>query len=117
MSVETFEERAVEVSRPPTVGSRLMVTRISMDPAKVDENIEHFKQEIVPQITSAPGFRALRNMINPQTGEGIVGTIWDDEATMQAAAAAAQERRAGATARGVNFGETSFREVVFTDMR
>lgn len=115
LTVETFEQRAVEISRPPAVGCRLIVTRISMDPAKVDENIEYFKQEIVPQITSAPGFRALRNMINPETGEGVVGTIWDDEATMQAAAAAARDRRGGATARGVTFGETSYRDIVFTD--
>lgn len=115
MTVETFEERAVEIARLPEVGCRLIVTRFSMDPAKIDENIEYFKREIVPQITSAPGFRALRNMVDPQTGEGLVGTIWDDEQTMQAAAAAAQERRAGATARGVTFGETSVRDVVFTD--
>lgn len=117
MTVETFEERVVEVSRPPTVGSALMVTRISMDPAKVDENIEYFQGEVVPQIKAIPGFRALRNMINPETGEGIVGTAWDDEQALQAAAAAAQARRADAVGRGVRFGDTSYREIVFIDVR
>ena len=117
MKVETFEERAVQISRPPEVGSRLLVTRISMDPSKVDENIEFFKREIVPQISAAPGFRALRNMINPETGEGLVGSVWDDEQSLQAALAAAQNRRAEAAARGVTFGETSTREIVFTDLR
>jgi len=116
MKVETFEERVVESSRSPEVGSPLMVTRISMDPAKVDENLEHFKREVLPQIKAAPGFRTLRNMINPQTGEGIVGSIWDDEQSMRAAADAAMARRSDATARGVNFGETSFREILFFDM-
>lgn len=116
MKVETFEERVVEFSRPPEVGSPLMVTRVSMDPAQVDENLEYFKREVLPQIKAAPGFRALRNMIDPQTGEGIVGSIWDDEASMRAAADAAMARRPDATARGVNFGETSFREILLFDM-
>lgn len=116
MKVETFEERVVEFSRPPEVGSPLMVTRVSMDPAQVDENLEYFRREVLPQIKAAPGFRALRNMIDPQTGEGIVGSIWDDEASMRAAADAAMARRPDATARGVNFGETSFREILLFDM-
>jgi heme-degrading monooxygenase HmoA len=116
MKVDSLEDRVVEMSKPPTAGARLMVTRVSMDPAKVDQNLERFKQEVVPQIKAAPGFRTLRNMINPQTGEGIVGTMWDDEQSMQAAAEAAMARRPEATALGVNFGETSYREILFIDM-
>lgn len=116
MKVDTFEERVLEVSRPPEVGSRLMLTRISMDPAKVDENLERFKQEVLPQIKAAPGFRTLRNMMNPQTGEGMVGSVWDDEQTMQAASEAAMARRPEANALGVNFGETSYREIILFDM-
>ena len=117
LTVETFEERAVEVSRPPTVGSALMVTRISMDPAKIDENIEFFKREVAPQIKASHGFLALRNMINGRTGEGMVGTVWEDQQSMQAAATAAQARRAEAGARGVSFGDSSYREILFTDVR
>jgi heme-degrading monooxygenase HmoA len=117
LTVETFEEQVVEMSKPPTVGSALMVTRISMDPAKIDENIEFFKKEIAPQIKAAPGYRALRNMINRQTGEGIAGTIWDDEPSMRAAAEQAMARREEGTRRGVSFGETSYREIVFIDMK
>jgi hypothetical protein len=113
--VDTFEEQVVEMSRPPAVGSRLMVTRISLEPAKIDEHMEHFKQEVLPQIKAAPGFRSMRIMINPQTGEGIAGSVWDDEQTMRAAAEAAMARRPEATAQGVNFGETSFREFVFIE--
>jgi heme-degrading monooxygenase HmoA len=116
MQVDSFEDRVLEMSQPPAVGTRLMVTRISMDPAKVDETLERFKQEVLPQIKAAPGFRSLRSIINPQTGEGMVGSIWDDEQSMQAAAEAAMARRPEATARGVNFGETNYREIIFVDM-
>jgi heme-degrading monooxygenase HmoA len=116
MTVEAFEEWAVEVRTPPAVGCHLLVTRISMDPAKVDENLEFFKREVAPQIAASGGFRTLRNMMNPRTGEGLVGTVWDDESSMRAAADAAMARRAEATSRGVTFGDISRREIVFVDL-
>lgn len=94
-----------------------MVTHFSMDPAKVDENVEFFENVVAPDIAANPGFRALRNMVNAQTGEGMVGAVWDDEASMQAAAWAAMTRRPDAATRGVNLGEPSYREIVFTDFR
>lgn len=119
LTVETFEQLVVETSQPPVVGSgsALMVTRTSMDPAKIDENIEFFKGEVVPRIKANPGFRALRNMINRQTGQGIVGTVWADRQAMEAAADDALARRAAGVARGVTFIETRFREVVFADLK
>jgi heme-degrading monooxygenase HmoA len=117
LTVETFEERVVQMTKPPEVGSRLMVTRFSMDPAKVDENLEFFKREVAPDMAAKPGFRSVRNMVNAQTGEGIVGTLWDDEQSMQAAAAAAMSRRPEAASRGVSLSEPSYREIVFTDLR
>ena len=116
LKIETFEERVTEFTRAPEVGSSLMVTWVSMDPAEADENLEHFKREVLPQIKATPGFRTLRTMIDPATGNGLVGSIWDDEQSMQAAADAAMARRPEANARGVNFGETSFREILLFDM-
>jgi heme-degrading monooxygenase HmoA len=116
MTVETFDDRVLEMSRPPEVGSPLMVTRISMDPSKVDENMETFKQEVVPQIKAAPGFRSIRAMINAQTGEGIAGSIWDDDQSQRAAADAALARRSEGEARGVTFGQISVREILLFDM-
>jgi heme-degrading monooxygenase HmoA len=94
-----------------------MVTRISMDPAAIDDNIEFFKREVAPQIKAAPGFRALRNMINRQSGDGMVGSAWDDEESMRAAAAEAQARRPDAARRGVTLGDPSYRQVVLTDLK
>ena len=116
LTVENFEELVVEMASPPTVGSALMVTRVSMDPSKIDENVGFFKSSIVPRITAAPGFLALRNMIDRKTGRGAVGTVWTDQAAMKSAAAEAQARRDEGRARGVNFEEDSYREIVFTDM-
>jgi len=117
LTVETYEERLVEMSRPPQVGSRLMLTRISMDPAKVDEILGVFKSQVLPEIKATAGFLAVRSMINPATGEGLVGTVWEDEASLRAASDAAMARRAEGTARGVTFGDTSYREILLIDMR
>jgi hypothetical protein len=116
MKVEMFEDRVVDMARPPQVGARLMVTRLRIDPAKAEEILGHFEREVMPQIQAAPGYRAMRNMINPQTGEAISGAVWADEQSMQAASDAAMARRPDATARGVTFGETSYREIIFIDM-
>ena len=118
LSVESFEQLAAEVGQPPPgPGSALMVTRFRMDPAKIDENIAFFKSEVVPQIKASPGFRGLRNMINRATGEGIVGTAWSDAEAMRRAAQDAQVRRQQAVARGVTFGELSFREILLAEMK
>jgi heme-degrading monooxygenase HmoA len=117
LKVESFEQLVEEMASPPTVGSSLMVTRISMDPSKVDENLGFFKSEVLPRIAAAPGFLALRNMIDRKTGRGIVGSVWADQDAMKNAAAQAQARRDEGRARGVNFDEDSYREIVFADMR
>ena len=116
LTVDSFEQLVEEIVSPPTVGSALMVTRISMDPSKVDENLVFFKSEIAPRIAAAPGFRALRNMMDRKTGRGVVGSAWADEDAMKNAAEQAQARRPEGRARGVNFEEDSYREILFADM-
>ena len=118
LTVETFEQLVAEVGdQPPGPGSALMVTRISMDPAKVDENLAFFKSDVLPRIKASTGFQAARNMINRETGEGLVGSAWANQEAMKAASAEAMARREEGTARGVSFGETSYREILFTDVR
>jgi heme-degrading monooxygenase HmoA len=116
LTVDNYEEVVQEMASPPPVGSALMVTRISMDPSKVDENLRFFRSEVAPRITAAPGFRALRNMIDRKTGRGIVGSAWADQDAMKNAAAQAEARRDEGRARGVSFDGDSFREIVFADM-
>jgi heme-degrading monooxygenase HmoA len=113
VTVEYFEELLVEVDRLPAVGDVLLLRRNSMDPALIDENLDYFRREVLPQMKSNPGFRALRSMVNRQTGEGMVGTVWADEATMDAAAAAAEARRQQAAQHGVTLREQMKREIVY----
>jgi heme-degrading monooxygenase HmoA len=117
LTVENFEQVVQEISKPPVAGCALMVTRLSMDPAVIDENLEFFKNEAVPQIKAQPGFCGLRNMVDRTTGKGVVGSVWDDQAALGAYAANSSVRRAPAVERGISFGGDSFREILFTDVK
>jgi len=117
VSVATYEQMAAEVGdTPPGPGSALRIIQVKMDPAQVDDNVAFFKAEVLPQIKATPGFRGVRNLINRATGEGAVGTVWADQASLQAAMAEAQKRMQQAEARGIEFGESSVREVLFSDL-
>ena len=116
LKVEMFDERTVDMAQPPQLGARLMLTRLRVDPAKADEALAQFQNQVLPRIKAASGYRAMRTMVNPETGEMISGAVWADEQSLQAASDAAMARRPDAEAHGVTFGETSYREVVFIDM-
>ncbi|MET0887971.1 MAG: hypothetical protein ABWX92_16155 [Mycetocola sp.] len=117
VTVETFEQVVADIGDPPpAVGCTLRVVRVKVDPARVDENIEFFRSEIVPRMKATPGFRGVRNMIDRASGSGAVGTLWDDEASMNAAEAAAEQRRHEASSRGVEFGERSPRVLLFSHL-
>jgi heme-degrading monooxygenase HmoA len=113
ISVETMEQVVSEVARPQDmVGCPLRIVRIKMDPAKVDDHIAFFRSDVLPEMKAAPGFLAVRNMVNRSTGEGAVGTIWADEDSMRAQEPQAEDRRQRALARGIEISEPSYRTVL-----
>ena len=117
-SVERYEQTAWEVANtPPGPGAKLHIRHIKMDPARVDDNLVYFRQNVAPEIKSAPGFLGLRQLIDRSTGEGRVGTLWVDNESMDNALAAAAQRRAAATDRGIEFGEDELMEVFFASMQ
>lgn len=117
LSVENMEQMVVEMVEPPVVGSPLTVTRTSMDPDNVDDNVAFFKSEILPGILATPGIRAVRSMMNRETGHGMVGVVWANHEAMVAGAEAAKRRRELASARGIRFDDVSQREIVLVDFK
>ena len=115
LTVELFDQVSVEfVGGPPVVGSFLLVTRVRSDLAKIDANIEYFNREVLPQIKANPGLLLVRQLVNRQTGESLVGTVWADYPSMRAAADAAIERQRS-TDLPVTIVSRSEREIVFLD--
>jgi hypothetical protein len=70
---------------------------------------------VLPQIKAGPGLLAVRQMVNRQTGEALVGTAWADRASMRTAADAAAERQRS-TDLPVTIVSRSEREIVFVDL-
>jgi heme-degrading monooxygenase HmoA len=116
LSVDAFEEVVFDLVQPPRIGARLLVRPIAMDPAAIEENIEFFRTEVLPRIKAGSGYLALRNLVNRETGEGAVGSLWDSDEALDAAAQMAEERRPMGEQRGITFGELSRREMVFADL-
>jgi heme-degrading monooxygenase HmoA len=116
MAVERYEQLLTVVNTPPHVGAKLHIREISMSPSKIDENLEFFKQVIVPELSGAEGFLALRNLMDRATGNGRVGTLWADESSLQAQLAKTEERRTRAADRGVTFGQDRFAEVLYANL-
>ena len=115
LTVEGFEEILFEAKQPPGPGTSLLVRRVTMDPAKVEDNIEFFRTTILPQIQATPGFRGVRQLVNRETGNSVVGTLWDDAAAMEKAAVEAEARQAQAAGR-VTFGDQTRREILLVDL-
>ena len=114
-TVERYEQLVFEVQPPgPTVGAKLHIREITMDPAKIDDNLAFFQQVVVPELKASPGLLAVRNLMNRTTGDGRVGTTWTDDASMEAQLAQTEQRSARAAERGVIFGSDRFAEVLFT---
>jgi heme-degrading monooxygenase HmoA len=115
MAVELFDEVLFEAAKPLREGASLLVRRISMDPSVLDENLAYFRAEVVPQIKAEPGFLAVRQMVNRQTGEGLVGVAFEDADSLRAGAAHAEARRGEAEKRGVRLEPFSERVIDFVD--
>jgi heme-degrading monooxygenase HmoA len=113
-SVDVFEQVVMEIGKnPPQPGCviRIQDTRLSVD--RVDELIDFFRNDILPGILSSPDVRAVRNLINRQTGEGRISVVYSDQAALEASDSARQERMATASERGVQFGEARILEVLY----
>jgi heme-degrading monooxygenase HmoA len=117
VSVEVFEEVASEVGVPPEPGCVLRLREVRMSPASADDNIAFFRAQVIPFMTATPGFRAVRFVLDRQTGRGFIGVVFSDEGALRAGDAGFERGREEARAtRGVEFGTTSVREVLVVAM-
>jgi len=113
LHVERFEQVLWEVGEAsPAPGAKVHVREVKMDPEKVNENLEFFKSDILPDIKATPGFLGVRYLIDRATGDGRVGTVWADEPSVRRALERAEQRRASSGGR-VEFGEDRVMEVLF----
>lgn len=116
-TVENYEQVVMEANAMPSVGSALSVARLSMNPDQVDENVDYFRSTPLPAMLATPGVQAVRNLVNRETGQAIVGVVFSDADALSAAADASASRREAAAARGITFESVSNREILLFDTK
>jgi heme-degrading monooxygenase HmoA len=117
VSVERYEQTVCEASDTrPGPGAKLHIRHIKMDPERIDDNLEIFRQTVVPDMKARRGFLAVRRLIDRSSGEGRVGSVWEDQDSLAASLAQSEQRRAKAKELGIEFGEELVLEVLFTAM-
>jgi heme-degrading monooxygenase HmoA len=113
--VECYEETACEASdRRPGSQARLHLRHFKMDPGRIDDNLDFFRRSVLPGLKTTPGFLALRQLIDRNTGAGRVGSVWIDEASLTASLAQSEQRRSRAGDRGIIFGDSQILLILYT---
>jgi len=58
--------------------------RIQLKLDRIDDAVNLFKKNVVPLCQKQRGFRGAYFMADPKSGEGVIMTLWKDEAAMLA---------------------------------
>ena len=116
-TVQVFEQVVHDIAgTPPQPGCPLRLVTYKMDPSRVDDSVAWFKSDVLPAIMATQGIRAVRNLVDRDTGEGRIGTVYSDMASMNAAEDSRAPRMAAARDRGIEFGEETLLEVLYGQM-
>ena len=115
VSVERYEQTVCEAGDTrPEPGAKLHIRNIKLDPDRIDDILDVFRQTVVPDMKTRPGFLAVRQLIDRNTGAGRVGSLWIDEGSLAASLAQSEQSRTKAMARGVEFGKGHVLQVLYT---
>ena len=98
ISVERHEvASATRVARPaPGAGVRL--TRVDIDPRRVDEAIARYEDTAVPWLTETEGFCSAVLLVHRRSGRALTETVWRDLEALAASRTHAASIRADAVA-------------------
>ena len=69
---------------------------IAKSEAAAEESASYIREKILPQARSLEGFKGILDLMDPETGDGMTVTLWEEEAAMKASEEAANAMRAGA---------------------
>ena len=116
LTVENFEVAAAGAVKPITAECKLLITRLSMDPADVEDVVAFFNSEVFPFFKSQPGFCGLHNLIDRSSGKAVVGSAWETSEAIDAYLGVQPERRTVAESHGVRFDGQETREILFTEI-
>jgi L-asparaginase II len=68
--------------------ARVTLLEVDVMRTDVDEVLERYRQEVLPEIQSRSGYEGMFVLANPE-GQGLVMSLWSDEGTLASTAALA----------------------------
>jgi len=68
------------------------LTRFQADISRRDEALAKTDDEILADMHNEPGFKHMYVLVDPETGDGTVITLWDSKETEEASRASVAQR-------------------------
>jgi heme-degrading monooxygenase HmoA len=97
VTVERYEVAVAQRLRLPAAGAPIRMLRTENDPARTDETVAFYRDQLLPQILGLPGMCSVQLLVDRNSGRGMSITAWDDEAAVTAAGESLDRLRNTAT--------------------
>jgi heme-degrading monooxygenase HmoA len=98
VSVERHEVASSTRVARPEAGAGVRLTRVDVDPRRVDDAIERYEDTAIPWLTETEGFCSQVLLVHRRTGRGLTETVWRDKQALAAGRSAAAAIRADTVA-------------------
>jgi hypothetical protein len=76
---ENFEVAVSQGAAVPAPGAAVRMTRVQLEPAKVDAGLAFINDALLPRLPAGPGLYSTELLIDRETGNGLLVTTWTDE--------------------------------------
>jgi hypothetical protein len=76
--VERFELAYRALAAAPVSGAAVRMTRVHLDLSAVTDGLAFFGDTVMPAVSAVPGFCSAELLIDRDSGNGIVVTVWND---------------------------------------
>jgi heme-degrading monooxygenase HmoA len=117
-SIERFEVTLGFRHSIPGRGAVVRLSHLEVDPARVDEAISLMHEETAPRVKGADGLCSVQQLLDRETGAGMIVTTWENQAAVEAFWPVAEQLRARAGDRvGVRFDDLDTYTMIRTTVR
>ena len=76
VSVERYRVPVFERKAPPGTGTALRLTRMDVEPSRVEDVVEVYGDTVVPRFADAEGFCSSLLLVDRTTGHSVSQTMW-----------------------------------------
>jgi hypothetical protein len=74
-----FEVAVSQGAGVPAPGAAVRMTRVQLEPAKVDAGLAFIHDELLPRLSAGSGLYSTELLIDRETGNVLLVTTWTDE--------------------------------------